>query len=78
VANEQNLGEQLRRARKDARLSERELARLTGLTRTALRNLEAGQSEPRLRSLSSLAIALGLRIEISPAGVVIERIEGAP
>lgn len=54
-------GRQLRTARKDARLTQEELAERVGLTRTSITNIERGMQHISLRQLYLLAAAVGLR-----------------
>jgi transcriptional regulator with XRE-family HTH domain len=53
-------GRQLRAARKDAGLTQQELAERVGLTRTSITNIESGAQHISLRQLYLLAAAVGL------------------
>jgi transcriptional regulator with XRE-family HTH domain len=53
--------ERLRAARRDARLTQRELAAQVGATETAIANWEGGGRSPRVDRLAQLARALGVR-----------------
>lgn len=54
-----DIGENLRRLRRQEGLSLRELSRSTGLSATLLSQLERGLAEPSLRSLRALSTAFG-------------------
>lgn len=53
------LGGRVRRARETAGLSQQELARALGLTRSSVSNLEAGRQRPPLHLLAGLARLTG-------------------
>jgi len=53
-------GRQLRTARKDAGLTQQELAERVSLTRTSITNIESGAQHISLRQLYLLAAAVGL------------------
>lgn len=53
------------RAKKD--LTQRALAKLTGLTQPAIARLEAGDHEPSLGTLAKLTMATGLSFEVKVA-----------
>lgn len=52
-------GQGLRRARKDAKLTQKELAERVGLTRTSITNIERGSQHIALHQLYQLASVLG-------------------
>jgi transcriptional regulator with XRE-family HTH domain len=54
-------GGMLRTARKDAGLTQQDLAERVGLTRTSITNVESGLQHINLRQLYLLAAAVGLR-----------------
>jgi len=58
------LGEDLARARRRAKLSQRELAERLGLSQAAISRVESGERLPRLETLSEWARATGHRLEI--------------
>lgn len=51
--------------RKDAGLTQADVARAMGTTQSAVSELEAGAADPRLRTLQRYARAVGARIEVS-------------
>jgi transcriptional regulator with XRE-family HTH domain len=57
------LGAQIRRFRKERRLSQDELAKLVGLARTSLTNIEQGRQHPTLHTLCEIVECL--KVEIS-------------
>src|ERR1700683_1157798 len=64
------LGERLREARKRRGLTQRELARLAGLSVSLIRKLEQGEYENRLRldTVPRLAVVLGVQTSFLAAG----------
>lgn len=56
------IGLAVRRERIEREWSQAELARRAGLSASAVNRIEAGQRRPRLRSIVSLADALGLAV----------------
>ena len=58
------IGEQVRRARTKARLSQVELAVLASISRRPIYLLESGKGSVRLESLLHILDALGLTLEI--------------
>ncbi|TVS16346.1 MAG: XRE family transcriptional regulator [Gammaproteobacteria bacterium] len=58
------IAEEVSRARRKARLSQRELAMRAGLTQAAVSRLESGDRLPRLETLLALAEASGHVLEI--------------
>src|ERR1700712_1244755 len=62
------LGENLRQARKRAKLSQDEVANLVGLKRTSLTNIESGRQHPPLHVLCDIAEKLQVAVsELLPA-----------
>lgn len=57
------LGGRLRTLRLRRFLTQEDLGRLAGLTRTTIRRLEAGECRPRLHTVTRLAQALGVAPE---------------
>ena len=57
-----DLGDDLARARRRARLSQRELADRLGLSQAAISRVESGERLPRLETLSEWARATGHRL----------------
>lgn len=85
----QQLGENIRMCRKKARLSQDMLAKLIGLTRTSLTNIENGRQHPPLHTLCDLGEKLKVDIaellprklsaasEIDIAAMVGSQLQGA-
>lgn len=61
-----NLGEEVRAARRRARLSQDELAELAGISRRPIYLLESGKGAVRLDILLRILDALGLEITLRP------------
>lgn len=55
-----SLGNRIREARKQAGLTQEELAERIGVSRTAISRFELGEIEPSLRNLSALAESLNV------------------
>ncbi len=58
------IGEEVRRLRIEAGLSQRELAERMGVTQSVIARLEAGGVEPRLSTLDLVAQALGVEVDV--------------
>jgi transcriptional regulator with XRE-family HTH domain len=68
------VGELLRDARLAAELTQRELARRTGIAQPTIARIEAGRASPRIETLERLLAACGARLAVEPAaGVGIDR-----
>jgi transcriptional regulator with XRE-family HTH domain len=65
-------GSNLRRARLAQGLSQERLAHICGLNMTHVARIERAEREPGIRTVSKLAIGLGL-----PASVLFEGIDGS-
>ena len=65
------LGTRIRQLRKDAGLTQQDLARSAGIGRVTLVRLEKGEQSPTLRTLLLLTAALGRPVQdlITPAGL---------
>jgi len=65
-----DVGEQIRDAREEAGLSQRDLAKKMGTSQAAIARLEAGGVGATLTTLHRVAVALGRRVtvELSEAG----------
>lgn len=64
----------LRKARRRAGLSQRELARLTGVAQPTVARIERGQEVPRIDTLARLLQACGESLEARPRlGVGVDR-----
>ncbi len=57
------VGALMRHHRKDNRLTQKELAKLSGLAEITIRFYEAGKIRPKVEQLLKLAAALGVPIE---------------
>jgi len=58
------LAEELGRLREDAGLTQEELAELSGVSRRTIVALEGMDANPRLNTLSKLAVALGKKLTV--------------
>lgn len=58
------VGELLRRARADARMTQAEVARQAGTTQTAIARLERWDANPRLATLERTLLASGHRLQL--------------
>jgi HTH-type transcriptional repressor of puuD len=63
-----NIGNLLRQSRESAGLSQRKLARLSGLSNALISSIEKGDRTPSIESLERLAEAMGLSLIIDFAG----------
>jgi len=63
---EGNIYQQLKKAREQRKLSQRQLSSMTGLQQTQLSRIENGSVDARLASITSIARALGLEIVLVP------------
>jgi transcriptional regulator with XRE-family HTH domain len=57
------LGERLRVLRRGRALTQSALARLAGISRQYLSDIERGAAEPSTETASAIATALGIRVE---------------
>jgi transcriptional regulator with XRE-family HTH domain len=57
------LGERLRVLRRRRALTQSALARLAGISRQYLSDIERGTAEPSIEILTTIASALGIRVE---------------
>lgn len=53
------------KARKQSRLTQRELAERIGVTKTVISRVESGKHSPRLEMAYDIAKAIGLRLDIT-------------
>lgn len=60
------IGDSLRMARLARRMSQRELAELTGITEAAICKLERGETDAKLSTLALIRSALALDVVIKP------------
>ena len=64
--NAEELAKLLRERRKLAKITQRDLAELSGLAVHTLSDLESGKGNPTLEVLSKLCAVLGLEIQLQP------------
>lgn len=55
--------EKLKQLREEKKLSQEEMAELTGLSKNGYRNIECGESHPKAESLYKIAQILGVKID---------------
>ena len=67
VYTPESLGAAIRHFRKEARISQAELATLTGLHRTYLSNLESGKETEQVRRMFRVLRQLGVRMTLDKA-----------
>ena len=60
------VGEALRRYRRQAELSQAQLASLAGMRQATVSQIEGGQSASRIETICDLLAALGLEMTIAP------------
>jgi DNA-binding XRE family transcriptional regulator len=58
------LGEQVRRFREDAKITQGQLAERAGTSQSAIARLEAGGVEPRLETLERIGAVLGVNLVV--------------
>lgn len=66
------LGKDLRRAREQRGLGQREVARLAGIAPETLSKVERGEGYPNLHTLECIAKVLGIRIVINSQDTYLE------
>ena len=59
------IGNIIKKARKNQKLSQRELAKLTGLTQAGISKLELGGCDPSAKTMIKLTEILGLKFEFN-------------
>ena len=64
--NLQNIGKEIKRLRKQAGLTQQQLADNAGIPQQHVCNLEKGNYIPTLKTMDSLLFAMGLTVEIVP------------
>lgn len=62
VMETNNLGEKISQARKEKKLSQRDLAKLCGMTQTHICRIENGEHKARLKTLAKIARCLELNL----------------
>lgn len=58
------IGEGIRRSRRDAGLTQEDLAHLAGTSERTVRAIETGTGNPSLRSVAAVANVLGLKLTV--------------
>jgi transcriptional regulator with XRE-family HTH domain len=56
------VGERIRAARREAGITQKDLAELSGVSERTVRAIEAGTGNPSLRAVAAVAGAVGLRL----------------
>ena len=59
------IGEGIRRSRRDAGLTQEDLAHLAGTSERTVRAIETGTGNPSLRSVAAVANVLGLKLTVA-------------
>lgn len=70
---QQDIIEQLYRARTAHHLTQAQLAQKVGMTQTGVARFESGKGNPTLATLLKLAQALGLTLTVKPTSVKLEK-----
>ena len=60
------IGIAVRRARKEAGLTQQQLGELAGVSDRTLRDIESGAGSPALRTVLTVAAVLGLQVTVTP------------
>lgn len=60
----QNVGKELKEAREAKKLTQKEVAEITGLREATISNIEAGKTNFRIATLASISIAIKSQLEI--------------
>ena len=60
-------GQIIEQARKEANMTQEELAKKIGSNKSYISRVEAGKTEPKVSSFYRIAAALGLNVELTPA-----------
>jgi predicted transcriptional regulator len=68
-----NPGELLRRARRKAGISQRDLARRAQVPQSTIGRIEAGAIDPRMSTMTNLLQACGYRLTLSRLGEGVDR-----
>ena len=63
----EEIREQIVKAREEARLTQKELAELSGLTQSNISNIESRSNRPTIATLKKIADALGKRLVVDLA-----------
>lgn len=65
VALRNSIGSQFAQARKQAKLTQRDLAQISGIQQSAICKIENGAAKPTLETLECVAAALGMELEVT-------------
>ena len=68
-----SLASQLIQSRRDGQLSQRELAKLSGVPQSEISRIETGASNPTYATITALLRPLGKRIQLVDDGVIVAR-----
>lgn len=60
------IGAAIRRARRDAGLTQQQLGELAGVSDRTIRDIESGVGSPGLRSVLTVLSVLGLNVTVAP------------
>lgn len=60
------IGAAIRRARREAGLTQQQLGELSGVSDRMLRDIESGAGSPALRSVLTVLTVLGLHVTVTP------------
>ena len=60
-------GQIIEQARKEANMTQEELAKKIGSNKSYISRVEAGKTEPKVSTFYRIAAALGLNVELTPA-----------
>ena len=70
ILDQIEIGKQIRARRKEMGLSQDDLARLAGLSRLPIHQLEDGNGGTRLENLLAILNVLGLKLTLQPRGSI--------
>ena len=68
IDSPQDLAELIKKARKNQKITQEQLADFTGLQRIGIVRIEAGQTEPKISTLLKICQMLGLKLELKGLG----------
>ena len=63
----EEIREQIVKAREEAKITQKELAKLSGLTQSNISNIENGNNKPTIATIKKIADALGKRLIVELA-----------
>ena len=61
--NMNDIGDKIRRIRQECSLTQEQLSKKSGISRTHIVEIEAGKYSPTLKTLTAIAIACGKRVK---------------